>query len=191
MWPCRTARFGSAIISSGLLQLKRSQYLSDFGPLDPECTCFVCKDYTRSYLSNIFGQTPLAAHLLTYHNLFFMKSFMTRLRQSILDQKFAAFANDFLERNYANHEYPSWVVDALTDAGVPFRHAPNPCTAEMKKEAPKDVSCMTKKSHQRQKAKTQEEKDLERAKKKQKRNDNAKAQTATSSSATEEAQAQA
>lgn len=169
VWPCRTARFGSAIISSGLLQLKRSQYLTDFGPLDPECACFVCKEYTRSYLSNIFGQTPLAAHLLTYHNLYFMKSFMTQLRTSILEGRFEKFVNDFLERNYENHEYPSWVVDALTDAGITFRHAPNPCTAELNKEAPKDVSCMTKKSHQRQKAKTQEERDeLKRAKKKQK-----------------------
>lgn len=182
MWPCRTARFGSAIISSGLLQLKRTQYLNDYSPLDPECACFVCKQYTRAYLSNIFGQTPLAAQLITYHNLFFMKQYMTSMRTSIIEGRFEAFVNDFLEKNYHNHEYPTWVVNALTDAGVTFRHTPNPCTAEAKAEAlaaekKAEAQQQVKKSHQRQKAKTAEEKAQERKAKKQKKEQTNKDET--------------
>ena len=194
MWPCRTARFGNAIISSGMLTLKRSGLLQDFGPLDPECSCFVCKKYTRAYLSNIFGQTPLAAHLVTYHNLHFMKGFMSRMRASILDGSFESFVNRFLELNYDNHEYPAWVVDALTDAGHVFQFTPNPCTKEIKaaadataaaeaKAKPKDVSYQVKKSHVRQKAKTAEEKEQEKAAKRQKTEQEGSSASASSTSA--------
>jgi len=172
-----------------MLTLKRTQLLTDFGPLDPECSCFVCKQYTRAYLSNIFGQTPLAAHLVTYHNLHFLKGFMRRMRQSIIDARFDEFVNDFLESNYENNEYPSWVVDALTDAGVPFRNAPRPCTKEAKaladaaKAAPKDVSYQVKKSHVRQKAKTPEEKEAERQAKRQKKEQETEAEPAAAAAA--------
>jgi tRNA-guanine transglycosylase len=175
VWPCRTARFGSAICSFGLLQLsKRNQYLNDTGKLDPECDCYVCTQYTRAYLANIFGTTPLAASLMTYHNLYFMKGFMTRLRNSIIEGNFEMFVNDFLEKNYANYEYPTWVVDALTDAGIQFRNAPRkPAEKEShkRKAAPSPVAGETgtlgqpekkKLSHARQKAKTPEERQRER-----------------------------
>jgi len=182
VWPCRTARFGSAIISTGLLHVKKSSMLTDVGPLDPECDCFVCKDYTRAYLSASFGSTPLAAQLVTYHNLYFLKQFMTRLRTAIIDGRFESFVNDTLERHYPQHDYPTWVVEALTEAGITFRHTPIQPKAEMekaKREAEKkDVSYQTKKlSHARQKAKTPEERARDKAAKKQRKTESADVHT--------------
>lgn len=180
VWPCRTARFGNAIISSGMLTLKRSGLLSDMGSLDPECSCFVCKRYTRSYLSNLFGSSPLGAHLVTYHNLHFLKRFMSAMRSSILTGSFEGFVNDFLEKNYPNAEYPRWVVEALTDAGIEFRQKPQPCSKEIAAEeaaaagAKKDQSYQIKKSHVRQKAKTAEEKEAEKIAKRQRQESEAK-----------------
>jgi hypothetical protein len=56
VWPCRTARFGNAIVSSGMLSLKRTTLSDDLGAIDPECACFVCKKYTRAY--GLFGTSP-------------------------------------------------------------------------------------------------------------------------------------
>ena len=192
VWPCRTARFGNAIISSGMLTLKRSGLLSDLGPLDPECSCFVCKRYTRSYLSNLFGSSPLGAHLVTYHNLHYLKRFMTSMRTSILQGNFEKFVNDFLEKNYNNAEYPRWVVEALTDAGIEFRQQPRPCTKEIAAEealaaangAKKDQSYQIKKSHVRQKAKTAEEKEAEKIAKRQRQESEAQEAAATKDAAT-------
>jgi len=184
VWPCRTARFGNAIVSTGMLTLKRTTLSADLGPLDPECACFVCQRYTRAYLSGLFGSSPLGAHLVTYHNLFFLKQFMTRMRESILAGTFDAFVNDFLEAHYPQADYPRWVVEALADAGVPLRHTPIPSAKDVEADnpnaaaaAPKDVSYQVnktsagpvKKSHVRQKAKTVEEKQMERAAKRQKK----------------------
>jgi hypothetical protein len=78
VWPCRTARFGNAIVSSGMLSLKRTTLSDDLGAIDPECACFVCKKYTRAYLSGLFGTSPLGAHLVTYHNTIAHWSFPLR-----------------------------------------------------------------------------------------------------------------
>lgn len=179
VWPCRTARFGSAIVSTGLVQLKRAQYANDPLPLDPECSCLVCKKYSRAYLASLFGQSPLAAQLVTYHNLHFMKRYMSAMRDSILQGRFEQFANDTLERLYPRADYPSWVVDALNDAGVVFRHQPQQSTAEEERRRREeaqaaqghsvDQSYQVKKSHQRQRAKTAEEREAERADKKRKK----------------------
>jgi tRNA-guanine transglycosylase len=196
VWPCRTARFGNAIISTGMLELKRTKLNGDMGALDPECECFVCKKYTRAYLSGLFGSSPLGAHLVTYHNLFFLKQFMSRMRQSIIDGSFELFVNDFLDAHYPQHDYPRWVVEALTDAQISFRHIPIPNAKESltiggsveggaggSLPPPKDVSYQVKKSHVRQKAKSAEEKEAERAAKRQKTSTNASNASAAAANA--------
>lgn len=148
VWPCRTARFGSAIISSGLLNLKKSQYLNDTQPLDPQCKCPVCAKYTRSYICSLFqANSPLPCHLLTLHNLHYMKSFMWSMRQSILNNQFETFGNDFLECHFPTYQYPQWVVDALGSVGFNFRNTPvkpveNTQNSEKKTRATNMRSCV-------------------------------------------------
>lgn len=53
VYPARTARFGTALVTNGLLKLKAASMATDYRPLDPECTCYVCRTYTRAYIHTL------------------------------------------------------------------------------------------------------------------------------------------
>lgn len=70
VYPTRTARFGVALIDSGVLKLKNRACAEDFRPIDESCGCMTCKLYTRAYLHNLVTKgVPSAAVLVTYHNV--------------------------------------------------------------------------------------------------------------------------
>ena len=88
VYPTRLARHGIAITSQGLLDLKKSKFLSDKNPLDKNCSCLVCKNYSRGYLSHLIRAKEMTAmRLLTIHNLYFLKNFMDNLRKDIVKGK--------------------------------------------------------------------------------------------------------
>jgi queuine tRNA-ribosyltransferase len=120
VWPCRTARFGTAIVPNGLLKLSKLQHAKDLRPLDAECPCIVCqKPYSRAYLSTIAGREPLGCHLLTIHNTQQMMTLMTRMRESILEQRFPAFVQQFMKLHFPKPDtYPRWIVEALDAVGI-------------------------------------------------------------------------
>jgi len=91
--PTRNARNAGVFTAEGKLVVKNARYARDEQPLDPQCECFVCRRYTRSYLRHLFmAGEMLAGILATYHNLYFYLDSLRRIRQSIQFGK--------LERNY-------------------------------------------------------------------------------------------
>ena len=90
--PTRNARNACAFTSEGKVILKNARYARDAGPLDPTCTCSVCRRYSRRYLRHLFvtGEM-LGAILTTHHNLHFYLDTMRRIRQSLLFGEFEEF----------------------------------------------------------------------------------------------------
>ncbi|MDY6934045.1 MAG: tRNA guanosine(34) transglycosylase Tgt [Spirochaetota bacterium] len=87
--PTRIARNGTLYTSNGRINIKSSIYTEDFSPLDENCNCYVCRSFTRAYLRHIYRIGEITSMIYnTYHNLFFMKNFMTEIRQSIKDGSF-------------------------------------------------------------------------------------------------------
>jgi queuine tRNA-ribosyltransferase len=90
--PTRNARNACAFTSEGKITLRNARYARDARPLDPACTCAVCRRYSRSYLRHLFvtGEM-LGAILTTHHNLHFYLDTMRRIRQSLLFGEFEEF----------------------------------------------------------------------------------------------------
>lgn len=87
--PTRIARNGTLYTSAGRFNIKAAAFERDFTPLDPQCPCYVCRTFTRSYLRHLFRVGEIAALIYnTYHNLVFMKRFMDDIRLHIMEDRF-------------------------------------------------------------------------------------------------------
>ena len=113
----RTARFGTAFTNSGFIKLKNQSNKLDFGPIDKECECEVCKKYTRSYFYFMFNKNPRAVVLISFHNVYYLLNLMKRIRNCIIENKVNEFAKDFFMKQFPIST-PCWVKDALEKAGV-------------------------------------------------------------------------
>jgi queuine tRNA-ribosyltransferase len=83
--PTRAARHGLLFTSEGRLNIKNKKFAEDQGPPDPECSCMVCRRYTRAYLRHLMtAQEPLSAVLNTVHNLAFYLETMAKVRAGIV-----------------------------------------------------------------------------------------------------------
>ncbi|MEW6161964.1 MAG: tRNA guanosine(34) transglycosylase Tgt [Nitrospirota bacterium] len=90
--PTRNARNGTLFTSRGRISIKRTEYRSDRGSLDPDCECYTCRNYSRGYLRHIFlSKEILSMRLNTIHNLHFYFNFFGNMRKSIIEGKFAGF----------------------------------------------------------------------------------------------------
>lgn len=118
VYPTRTARFGVALVRSGTLNLKSSQYQYDFSPIDNDCSCFVCKNYTRSYLHHLIKESTTCGQLLSYHNIAYQMRLMKDIRNTILDGSYPEFVRNFMLQQFPSREYPTWVVDSLNSVGI-------------------------------------------------------------------------
>lgn len=99
VFPTRTARNGLVFTRRGNLTLKKERNEFDFSPLDPECSCEVCRSYTRSYLRHLFKTGEiLCAMLATYHNLYFLHELVKDARSAIRAGTFTGFKDAFLAR---------------------------------------------------------------------------------------------
>ena len=97
--PTRLGRNGTAYTWRGKINLKNAQYEDDFGPLDPDCECRVCKEYSRAYLRHVYKAGEIiAAWCLSYHNLHLYLRLMERIREAIRRQQYAEFADGFLSQ---------------------------------------------------------------------------------------------
>lgn len=95
--PTRNARTGTAFTSQGKVVVKNAAYASDFTPLDPECSCYACRQFSRAYLRHLFNAGEiLAPRLLTLHNLHFYLGLMVRMREAIQQGGWEAFKQGFL-----------------------------------------------------------------------------------------------
>ncbi|KAI5091046.1 queuine tRNA-ribosyltransferase catalytic subunit 1 [Silurus meridionalis] len=119
VFPTRTARFGSALVPWGSLQIKQKQYAKDFQPIDPECECPTCKRHSRAYLHALFKSDTAAMHHITIHNISYQLTLMRSVRQSIIEQRFPEFVQNFMRRMFSSGEtYPGWAVDALASVNI-------------------------------------------------------------------------
>ena len=92
--PTRNARNGSLFTTTGIVRIRNSKYSRDFSPLDSECTCYTCQNFTRAYLRHLHVENEiLGSQLHTLHNLHFYLSLMRGIRRAICDGSFAALAD--------------------------------------------------------------------------------------------------
>lgn len=97
--PTRSGRTGQAFTADGPINIKNARFGEDTGPLDSECGCPVCGQWSRAYLHHLIRSGEiLGAMLMTEHNLFFYQSLMAGMRDAIAAGTFAAFAADFTAR---------------------------------------------------------------------------------------------
>lgn len=97
--PTRIARHGMAMTSRGRVNIKNAQYERDFTPLDPECDCYTCRNYSKAYLRHLFKcDEILSSMLMTNHNLHFLVNTMTNIRQSIDEDRFTDYKKEFYDK---------------------------------------------------------------------------------------------
>ena len=90
--PTRNARNGTLFTSFGRVSIKRTEYKADEGPLDPECGCYTCRNFSRAYLRHMFlTKEILSMRLNTVHNLYFYLDFFRRMREAIGRGEFRDF----------------------------------------------------------------------------------------------------
>lgn len=97
--PTRIGRNGTAITHNGRLVIRNGKYKEDFSPLDPECDCYVCKNYSRAYIRHLFNVDEiLGMRLATMHNIYFLLDMMKNIRESIKGDYFLEYKNDFYKK---------------------------------------------------------------------------------------------
>ena len=97
--PTRIARNGTAMTSHGKVVVRNATYERDWGPLDPECDCYTCRNYTRAYIRHLVKANEiLGVRLLSIHNLRFLTKLMERVRIEIENDNLLTFKNEFYEK---------------------------------------------------------------------------------------------
>ena len=96
--PTRIARHGMAMTSQGIVNIKNAAYEKDFTPLDPNCDCYTCRNYSKAYLRHLFkADEILSSMLMTNHNLHFLVNTMKNIRKSIEEDRFLEYKKEFYE----------------------------------------------------------------------------------------------
>ncbi len=97
--PTRIARNGTAMTSQGKVVVRNAKYARDFTPLDPECDCYCCKNYTKAYIRHLVKANEiLAARLISTHNLRFLLKLMEDVRQAIMEDRLLDFKDEFFAK---------------------------------------------------------------------------------------------
>lgn len=95
--PSRNARNGTLFTSRGKVRIKNEKYKCDPQPLDEDCRCYTCRNFSRAYLRHLFMSREILASILnTIHNIHFYLDFMAKIRYAIQSHKFIEFKEDFL-----------------------------------------------------------------------------------------------
>ncbi len=99
--PTRNGRGGTLYTHEGKINIRNAEFREDLKPVDPECGCYTCKNYSRAYLCHLFrAHEMLGGTLGSIHNLYFIINLVKRARQAILDGNFQEFKKSFLEKYY-------------------------------------------------------------------------------------------
>ena len=97
--PTRIARHGTLMTSEGRVNIKNKKYEYDFNPIDSECDCYACKNYTRAYVRHLVRVNEgLGLRLASLHNLRFLIKLMEDVRLAIREDRFLDFKNDYFEK---------------------------------------------------------------------------------------------
>lgn len=96
--PSRNARNAHLFTSKGVVRIRNSKYAKDTSPLDENCNCYTCRNYSKAYLHHLDKcHELLGAHLNTIHNLHFYENFMNDIRNAIAEDRLEEFAQKFYE----------------------------------------------------------------------------------------------
>ena len=107
--PTRNARHGAIMTSEGRINIKTKQYEYDFGPLDPNCDCEACTNYSRAYLRHLYRTNEgLGARLLSIHNLRYLLKLMEDIREAIEEDRFLELKKEV---------YEAYGIEEVTDKG--------------------------------------------------------------------------
>jgi queuine tRNA-ribosyltransferase len=99
VYPTRIARNALAFTGNGNLNLRLEKNKMDLLPIDPDCNCRTCQNYSRSYIRHLFKTKEILAPMLTtYHNLYWLENFMKDIRKSIKECRFMEFKKEFLSK---------------------------------------------------------------------------------------------
>lgn len=97
--PTRNARNGSLFTNHGKMVIKNARYGDDELPIDLECECYTCKNYSRAYLRHLYmSREILVLRLLTFHNLYYYGSLMKRIRESIKNGEFRSLKSSLITK---------------------------------------------------------------------------------------------
>ena len=97
--PTRVARNGAMFTPDGRVDVSKRRYAEQQGPVDEECDCYACANYSAAYIHHLFrAREILGLRLASVHNLRFVLRLMERIREAILDGRFSGFRSDFLAR---------------------------------------------------------------------------------------------
>ena len=97
--PTRLARHAHAFTLDGKINLKNAKYKMDFTPVDSECDCYCCKNYTKAYIRHlIVAEETFGQRLLSIHNLRFLIRLTENIRESIKEDRFLEYKNTFINR---------------------------------------------------------------------------------------------
>lgn len=101
--PTRLGRSGSLYTTCGRINIKNNRFTEDFGPVDPDCGCWCCRNYSAAYLRHLYKcDEILASRLATYHNLYFYQSLMAGIRSAIEQGRLTEYRREFLAK-YRTH----------------------------------------------------------------------------------------
>jgi queuine tRNA-ribosyltransferase len=97
--PTRLARHGTAYTGHGKITVRNAGFAEDFSPIDEECSCYVCKNYSRAYIRHLIKAEEILAHrLLSYHNVYFLVQLMENIRNSISEGTFDQYYRNFFKK---------------------------------------------------------------------------------------------
>lgn len=96
--PTRIGRNGTVLTSRGKLIVRDAIYARDFTPMDPECDCYACRNFTRAYIRHLIkADEVLGIRLTSWHNLRFLLNLMKNVRQAIIEDRLGDFRKDFFK----------------------------------------------------------------------------------------------
>lgn len=102
--PTRIARHGTAMTSRGRVVIKNKLYERDFSPLDHDCDCYTCKNYTRAYLRHLIkAEETFGQRLISYHNVHFLLNLMKNVRKAIKEDRLLDYKEEFFEKYGLNN----------------------------------------------------------------------------------------
>jgi len=111
--PTRNGRKGTAFTRNGPLVVKNATYRDDFQPIDEECGCYACRNFTRAYIRHLFkAEEILGMRLVSLHNLYFYLELVRQARQAILNDRYSDWKKDFLAQYFSG---PADIIEETRD----------------------------------------------------------------------------
>lgn len=97
--PTRIARNGTAFTSTGKVVIRNAEYKEDFSPLDSECDCYCCRNFTRAYLRHLVNTNEiLGGRLLSLHNIHYLTHLMEQAKDAIRNDRYLDFKREYLAK---------------------------------------------------------------------------------------------